>query len=351
VVAAVSADPAIVRSSTVVSLETLIPYRLSMLVELPVRPKHRGEHRPDRRPLTADPAGRDVGDDEQAALALGVADLRGAIDGLDPSSLGYPLRAFTTMEINQGGATEVLNHLREIPQVVEADWVAGEGDFLCQIVARDHAHLAKIIGAVWNSPAIVRSTTAMSLETLMPYRVTALSGAGPAAPVTASEARAARRITRDDLAVLRLLLTSPEVTAEQCRRQVHLSREQLQQALRRIGDAIRESTHQRDPAALGMAVRAFTILDVSQRGRTAAGDQFKMVPDHVADVRGVLEAHMITGDGDVLCQLAARDNDDLARIIRQVSFHPSVVGSATTISLEQVIPHRVIPLIMSNYLR
>jgi DNA-binding Lrp family transcriptional regulator len=63
----------------------------------------------------------------------------------------------------------------------------------------------------------------------------------------------------------------------------------------------------------------------------------------------VLEAHLITGDGDVMCHLMAQDNQHFAKIIREISAHPAVVGSSTSLSLDRAIPYRVAPLITSDY--
>ena len=66
------------------------------------------------------------------------------------------------------------------------------------------------------------------------------------------------------------------------------------------------------PAAIGFGVTAFVTLEIRQRyGHDA-------VAAHLADIPEVLEAHTITGSGDLLCRIVARSNADLQRVIDQV---------------------------------
>ena len=64
-----------------------------------------------------------------------------------------------------------------------------------------------------------------------------------------------------------------------------------------------------DPAALGYEVTAFITLEIRQAG----GDD--PVADRLAAIPEVLEAHTITGAGDMLCRVVARSNADLQRVL------------------------------------
>jgi DNA-binding Lrp family transcriptional regulator len=93
-----------------------------------------------------------------------------------------------------------------------------------------------------------------------------------------------------------------------------------------------------DPAALGYAVTAFTTLEIEQgRGESVAGD-LSQVPE-------VLEAHTITGPGDVLCRVVARSNAHLQQVIDQVLAIEGIERASTVIALSQRVPQRVLPLV------
>jgi DNA-binding Lrp family transcriptional regulator len=69
------------------------------------------------------------------------------------------------------------------------------------------------------------------------------------------------------------------------------------------------------------------------------------VAEHLAEIPEVLEAHTITGAGDMLVRVVARSNADLQRVIDRVLASESVVRASTVIALDTQIPHRVQPLV------
>ena len=64
---------------------------------------------------------------------------------LDLPSLGYSVVAFTTLEIAQGRLADVVAHLEEIPEVLEAHAITGPGDLHLRVVARNNEHLQEVI--------------------------------------------------------------------------------------------------------------------------------------------------------------------------------------------------------------
>ena len=100
---------------------------------------------------------------------------RGVITGfgpqLDPAALGYEVLAFTTLEIAQGRLADVVAHLRDIPEVLEAHATSGPGDLHCRLVARNNAHLQDVINRVLEVQGISRTTTVLALSDQIPYRV------------------------------------------------------------------------------------------------------------------------------------------------------------------------------------
>jgi DNA-binding Lrp family transcriptional regulator len=93
------------------------------------------------------------------------------------------------------------------------------------------------------------------------------------------------------------------------------------------------------PEAIGFGVMSFVTLEISQRyGHTAVGE-------HLADIPEVLEAHTITGSGDVLCRIVARSNADLQRVIDLIVGYDGIVRASTIIALAELIPYRTLPLV------
>ena len=94
--------------------------------------------------------------------------------------------------------------------------------------------------------------------------------------------------------------------------------------------------------ALGYPVTAFLTLEIRQDADEAGGHD--AVGAHLAAIPEVLEAHTITGAGDLLVRLVARSNTDLQRVIDLVLKEPAIVRSSTVIALATQVPYRVRPL-------
>ena len=94
-----------------------------------------------------------------------------------------------------------------------------------------------------------------------------------------------------------------------------------------------------DPAAIGYGVMAFVTLELRQAGG------HDPVARRLAAIAEVLEAHTITGSGDMLCRVVARSNADLQRVIDAIVDLDGVVRTSTVIALDSPLPYRVLPLI------
>ncbi|MCW2777419.1 MAG: transcriptional regulator, AsnC family [Frankiales bacterium] len=85
---------------------------------------------------------------------------------LSAAALGLPVTAFVTLEIRQGvGHSAVVEHLRAIPQVLEAHTTTGDGDLLCRVAARDNTDLQAVLDRVVASPDIRRTSSVVALST------------------------------------------------------------------------------------------------------------------------------------------------------------------------------------------
>ena len=109
---------------------------------------------------------------------------RGVVTGFGPDvdvrGLGYSVLAFTTLEIAQGRLADVVDHLRDIPEVLEAHATTGQGDLHCRVVARSNDHLQVVINRILEVQGIDRATTVIALSEQIGYRVMPLVEAAAA---------------------------------------------------------------------------------------------------------------------------------------------------------------------------
>jgi DNA-binding Lrp family transcriptional regulator len=105
---------------------------------------------------------------------------RGVITGFGPDlsarELGYGVLAFTTIEIAQGRLADVVEHLRAIPEVLEAHATTGPGDLHCRLVARSNEHLQDVINRMLEVGGISRTETHVALSAQIPLRLVPLAG-------------------------------------------------------------------------------------------------------------------------------------------------------------------------------
>jgi len=118
-----------------------------------------------------------------AQARLDAMEASGVITGYGPdvdvAAAGYPVTAFVTLEIAQGGLDQVRAELEAIPGVVEAHVTTGPGDVLCQIAAASHEDLQLSLLALNRSGAVTRSTSVIALSVLVAPRVLPLLASGP----------------------------------------------------------------------------------------------------------------------------------------------------------------------------
>jgi DNA-binding Lrp family transcriptional regulator len=143
-----------------------------------------------------------------------------------------------------------------------------------------------------------------------------------------------------DARLLRALDAAPRVGVLELSRRLGVARATVQARLDRLVErgVIASFAPALDPEALGFGVTAFATLEIRQ-GRGSA------VLDHLREIPEVLEVHTITGQGDMLCRLVARSNDELQNVLNRVTEYPEIVRTSTVIALSNPVPHRVLPLV------
>ncbi len=148
-------------------------------------------------------------------------------------------------------------------------------------------------------------------------------------------------LDRLDSRLLRLFADEPRIGVMEASRRLGVARGTVQARLDRLerSGVVRGWGPDLDPGAIGFPVTAFVTLEIRQ------GGGHDLVADHLALIPEVLEAHTVTGPGDVWCRVVARSNADLQRVLDTVVAHPGIERSATAISLAKQIDHRVLPLV------
>ncbi len=150
-------------------------------------------------------------------------------------------------------------------------------------------------------------------------------------------------VDRLDARLIALLTVQPRIGVLECARRLGVARGTVQARLDKLSDrgVIRGYGPDIAPAALGYGVTAFVTLEIRQStGHDPAAA-------HLATIPEVLEAHTITGSGDLLCRIVARSNADLQRVIDQVVAYPDIVRASTIIALAEQISYRTLPLVES----
>ncbi|MGC0385100.1 Lrp/AsnC family transcriptional regulator [Streptomyces sp. SAI-129] len=147
-------------------------------------------------------------------------------------------------------------------------------------------------------------------------------------------------LDRLDGRMLRLLRERPREGLLEIARQLGVARGTLQARLDRLtgSGVVTGYGPDMDVTALGHVVQAFTTFEVDQPAREAIAARLRAVPQ-------ILEAHVVTGPGDIWCRIAGTSNQHVQQVIDQVLEVPGVRRSATVIALSAVVPYRVQPLV------
>jgi DNA-binding Lrp family transcriptional regulator len=138
-----------------------------------------------------------------------------------------------------------------------------------------------------------------------------------------------------------LLLDEPRIGVLEASRRLGVARGTVQARLDRMQarGVITGYGPDIEPAAIGYQVMAFITLEIRQAGG------HDPVAERLAAIAEVLEAHTITGAGDMLCRVVARSNADLQRVIDSIVGLAGVVRTSTVIVLDSPLRHRVLPLV------
>ena len=97
---------------------------------------------------------------------------------IDPAAAGHAVQAFVTLEISQGALDDVRDDLAAIPEVLEAYVTTGSFDVFCKVATASHTKLQEVLVRIDQSHAVVRSTSVVTLSTLIEPRTLELLRTG-----------------------------------------------------------------------------------------------------------------------------------------------------------------------------
>lgn len=144
-----------------------------------------------------------------------------------------------------------------------------------------------------------------------------------------------------DARIIALFTEDPQVGVLGASRRLGVARGTVQARLDRLQQrgVIKSFAPQIDTLALGYPVTAFCTLEIRQRQGHAP------VVAHLAAIPEVLEIHSITGVGDLIVRVVARDNADLGRVIDEIIDDVHVIRANTSMCLVSHLDHRTGPLV------
>lgn len=151
------------------------------------------------------------------------------------------------------------------------------------------------------------------------------------------------RLDGPDARLIAALRRNPRASITLLARLTSMARGTVQTRMARLEDRGVITGHGPDlsPAAVGYSVTAFVTLSINQGGHDRLVERLGGVPE-------VLEVHVITGSGDLLCRVAAQSNDHLHELIQHVVSMPEVSRTDSQLALSSPISRTVADLIVAT---
>jgi Lrp/AsnC family transcriptional regulator, leucine-responsive regulatory protein len=97
--------------------------------------------------------------------------VRSVVARLDPAEAGFPLQVYVAVTLERHGDTAYRRFretIRDMPEVISADWVTGETDAMLLVVAREVAQLQRVLVRLSTRGGAARAQTLLRLEELKP---------------------------------------------------------------------------------------------------------------------------------------------------------------------------------------
>lgn len=95
--------------------------------------------------------------------------IRGYRVELDFGAVGYPLVAYILIALQGAPEPDLIEQLRDLPEVEDVHIVTGPRDLLVRIRVRDHEHLRTVLlERIWTAPGVARVESCISLGGMKP---------------------------------------------------------------------------------------------------------------------------------------------------------------------------------------
>ncbi|HLJ01811.1 MAG TPA: Lrp/AsnC family transcriptional regulator [Solirubrobacteraceae bacterium] len=97
--------------------------------------------------------------------------VRGIVARLDSAAAGFPLQVYVAVTLQRhddASHRRFGQAVRDMPEIIAADWVTGETDAMLLVVAREVAELQRVLVRLSTRGGAARVTTLLRLEELKP---------------------------------------------------------------------------------------------------------------------------------------------------------------------------------------
>lgn len=139
-----------------------------------------------------------------------------------------------------------------------------------------------------------------------------------------------------DRRILVALDTDPRATVAQLAMNLGLARGTVHSRLERLAadGSLRRNSTRLDPARLGLPMRALVTAGVDQ-------DEFEGMVEDMSGIPEVVECLGISGDSDLMIQIAARDADHVYDITQRIMRCRGIRRTSTSIVLRELLGFRM----------
>jgi DNA-binding Lrp family transcriptional regulator len=149
-----------------------------------------------------------------------------------------------------------------------------------------------------------------------------------------------RTLDLSELRLLRELIRNPRETTVALAQKLGLTRNTVQARMASLDAAGAFVGYDRSmsPEAIGYPLIAFTLVSAKQQ-------QLAEIVEALQEIPEVVLAHGVTGQYDLLVQIAAASTDELFRVSARILECPGVERTEMSLSINEMIPYRLAPLI------
>ncbi|MET0196706.1 MAG: Lrp/AsnC family transcriptional regulator [Rhodococcus fascians] len=143
-----------------------------------------------------------------------------------------------------------------------------------------------------------------------------------------------------DLDLLRLMVEEPRAGVREYSRRLNIARNTAQARMTKLEKAgvIVSWRPQINLAPLGYTVMAFVHVHIAQNQVDETLERLLAVPE-------LIEANTVSGEGDLLCRVVARDNTHFETVLQAVMKTDGVLRTRSEIVLSRRIWPRTIPIV------